>query len=47
MILSFLQNETPDASVLSEFVRLEYMSAVDVCIENSYIAYKSLNLFLM
>ena len=47
MILSFLQNETPDASVLSEFVRLEYMSAVDVCIENSYKAYKSLNLFLM
>lgn len=47
MILSFLQNETPDASVLSEFVRLAYMSAVDVCIENSYIAYKSLNLFLM
>lgn len=41
MILSFLQNETPDASVLSEFVRLEYMSAVDVCIENSYIAYNS------
>lgn len=47
MILSFLQNETPDASVSSEFIRLAYMSAVDVCIENSYIAYKSLNLFLM
>lgn len=47
MVLSFLQNEAPDASVLSEFVRLAYMSAVDVCNENSYIAYKRLNLFLM
>lgn len=47
MILSFLQNETPDASVLSEFVRLAYVSAIDVCNENSYIAYKNLNLFLM
>lgn len=47
MILSFLQNETPDASVLSEFIRLAYISAVDVYNENSYIAYKGLNLFLM
>ncbi len=47
MILSFLQNENPDASVLAEFVRLSYISAVDVCNENSYIAYKNLNLFLM
>ena len=47
MILSFLQNEAPDASVLSEFVRLAYVSAINVCNENSYIAYKSLNLFLM
>ena len=47
MILSFLQNESPDASVLSEFIRLAYISAVDVYNENSYIAYKGLNLFLM
>lgn len=47
MILNFLQNESPDESVLSEFVRLEYVSAVNVCNENSYIAYKDLNLFLM
>lgn len=47
MILNFLQNESPDESVLSEFVRLAYASAVNVCNENSYIAYKGLNLFLM
>ncbi len=47
MILNFLQNESPDESVLSEFVRLAYVSAVNVCNENSYVAYKDLNLFLM
>lgn len=47
MILSFLQNELADASVLSEFARLAYVSAIYVCNENSYIAYKNLNLFLM
>lgn len=47
MILNFLQNEAPDASVLSEFIRLAYVSAIYVCNENSYIAYKCLNLFLM
>lgn len=47
MILRFLQNETPDTSVLSEFNRLAYASAIDVCNKNSFIAYKRLNLFLM
>ncbi len=47
MILNFLQNESPDESVVSEFVRLTYASAVNVCNENSYIAYRGLNLFLM
>ena len=47
MILSFLQNEIPDASILSEFIRLAYASAVNVCNENSYISYKNLDLFLM
>lgn len=47
MILSFLQDEPPDASLLSEFVRLEYVSAINVCNANSYIAYKNLDLFLM
>lgn len=47
MILSFLQNEIPDASILSEFVRLGYVSAVKVYNENTSEAYKNLNLFLM
>lgn len=47
MILSFLQNEFPDASILSEFVRLQYASAVKVCSENTSEAYKNLDLFLM
>lgn len=47
MILSFLQNESPDTRLLSEFVRLKYVSAINVCNQNSYIAYKTLYLFLM
>lgn len=47
MILSFLQNDPPDTSLVSEFVRLTYVSAVNVCNENTYVAYKKLDLFLM
>ena len=47
MILNFLQNDPPDANLLSEFVRLSYVSAINVCNENSYSTYKNLDLFLM
>lgn len=47
MILGFLQNEFPDASILSEFAHLQYASAVKVCNENTAKAYKNLDLFLM
>lgn len=47
MILGFLLDEVPDTNILFELSRLQYMSAIDVYNQNSYIAYRSLDLFLM